>query len=296
MAEQDQPWTVRRLLEWTTGFFTKKNVDSPRLSAELLLSHVTKRPRIGLYTDYERALGEHELTAFRSLVKRAGEQEPIAYLAGKAHFFNLEFEVSPGVLIPRPDTETLVENAIGYARGVAGLEAPRILDLCTGSGCIAAALAKNLPAAIVLAIDKSEKAVEIARKNIATLGLADRVSVECGDLFAPLATIVDARPFDLIVANPPYIPTNQLAALDRTVKDYEPIEALDGGLDGLVLHRRILHESLDHLTPAGRVYLEIAFDQAAAALAMVELIAGWTDARIIKDYAAHDRVLSVRRA
>ena len=296
MSDQDQGWTVRRLLEWTTGFFTKKNVDSPRLSAELLLAHVLKYPRIKLYTDYEKPLDESQLSAFRSLVKRAGEQEPIAYLTGRAHFFNLEFEVNAGVLIPRPDTETLVETAISYARGVPGLEAPRILDLCTGSGCIAAALAKNLPTAIVLGIDRSEKAVAIAKKNLEALGLADRVSIELGDLFAPLAHIVDARPFDLIVANPPYIPTNQIATLDPSVKDFEPVEALDGGLDGLAIHRRILHEGLDRLTPLGKVFLEIAFDQAPAALAMAGSIAGWTDAKIIKDYAANDRVLTVKKA
>jgi release factor glutamine methyltransferase len=229
-------------------------------------------------------------------VKRAGEQEPIAYLTGRAHFFNMEFDVGPGVLIPRPDTETLVESAIGFARGIPGLESPRILDLCTGSGCIAAALAKNLSNAVVLAIDKSEVACKIATDNIERLHLAHRVTVVCGDLFEPLSTNVTAQPFDLIVANPPYIPTNQVAELDRTVKDYEPLEALDGGLDGLTLHRRILHEALERLTPIGRVYLEIAFDQAPAAIAMAESIPGWADIRVLKDYAAKDRVLTARKA
>ena len=262
----------------------------------MLLSHVLKYPRIKLYTDYEHVLNDQQLAAFRALVKRAGEQEPIAYLTGRAYFFSMEFEVAPGVLIPRPDTETLVESAIGYARGVVGLESPRILDLCTGSGCIAAALAKNLPAAVVLAIDKSEKACAIATKNFQELGLAERVTVACGDLFAPLESGIVAQPFDLIVANPPYIATSQIAGLDRSVKDYEPLEALDGGLDGLALHRRILHEGADRLTPAGRVYLEIAFDQGPAALAMAESVGGWTDCKILKDYAANDRVLTLKRA
>lgn len=294
MPEHD-PWTVRRLLEWTTGFFTKKNVDSPRLSAEMLLSHVLMYPRIKLYTDYEHVLNESQLTAFRSLVKRAGEQEPIEYLTGRAHFFSLEFEVGPGVLIPRPDTETLVESAIGYARGVVGLESPRILDLCTGSGCIAAALAKNLPTSMVLAIDKSDKACAIAKKNMADLGLADRVTVACGDLFGPLESGIVAQPFDLIVANPPYIATSVIESLDRSVKDYEPIEALDGGLDGLSLHRRILHKGVDRITAIGRAFLEIAFDQGPAALEMAAGIAGWTDAKIYKDYGGNDRVLTVKR-
>src|SRR5688572_13576831 len=176
-------WTVRRLLEWTTGFFTRKDVDAPRLSAELLLAHVLNVPRIKLYTDYERALGEHQLTAYRALVHRASEHEPIAYLTGRAPFFNLESDVAPGVLIPRPDTETLVENVVQLARNTPGFESPRVLDLCTGSGCIAAAIAHRLKNAIVLAVDLSAEAVAIAKKNVERLGLADRVAVEQGDLF-----------------------------------------------------------------------------------------------------------------
>src|SRR6266550_8539076 len=144
-------WTVRRLLEWTSGFFTRKEVDSPRLSAELLLAHVLNVPRIKLYTDYERPLADRELTSFRALVQRASEQEPIAYLTGKAHFFNLEFEVTRDVLIPRPDTETIVENVLQLKRYEAGFEAPRVLDLCAGSGCIAAAIAHHLKQSTALA-------------------------------------------------------------------------------------------------------------------------------------------------
>src|ERR1041385_5898221 len=129
MADAVATWTVRRILEWTTGFFTRKEVDSPRLSAELLLAHVMNVPRIKLYTDYERELPEKTLGTFRALVQRASEHEPIAYLTGKAHFFNLEFEVTRDVLIPRPDTETLVENVLQLSRNSPGFESPRILDL-----------------------------------------------------------------------------------------------------------------------------------------------------------------------
>src|SRR3982750_1779079 len=135
MATTDGPWTVRRLLEWTTSFFTRKDIDSPRLSAELLLAHVLNVPRIKLYTDYERPLAEQDLTRFRALVQRAAEQEPIAYLTGKAHFFNLELEVNRDVLIPRPDTETIVENVLQLSRNAPGFASPRVLDLCTGSAC-----------------------------------------------------------------------------------------------------------------------------------------------------------------
>ena len=290
-----EAWTVRRILEWTTSYFTRKSVDAPRLSAELLLAHVLSVPRIRLYTDYERPLAEAQLAAMRALVQRAGEEEPIAYLTGRAHFFNLEFEVTRDVLIPRPDTETLVENVLQLARNQAGFEAPRVLDLCTGSGCVAAAVAHHLKAAMVVATDVSAASVEVARRNVERLGLAGRVVIEHGDLFEPLARMVDAQPFHLVVANPPYIATAQIEALDRSVRDYEPLEALDGGLDGLAIHRRILDGAPRHLIPGGRIYLEIAFDQGELALQLAAERDGFDDVRVLKDYAGHERVLTARR-
>lgn len=290
-----ETWTVRRLLEWTAAFFTRKEVDSPRLSAELLLAHVLAVPRIKLYTDYLRPLAEAELTRYRELVRRAAEQEPIAYLTGRAHFFNLEFEVTRDVLIPRPDTETLVENVLQTVRIQTGLEAPRVLDLCTGSGCVACVVAHRLKAATVFATDISPPAVAVARRNVDRLGLADRVTVETGDLYDPLSRAVDARPFDLILANPPYIRSDLVPRLDRNVRDYEPVQALDGGPDGLSLHRRILAGAADRLVPGGRVYLEIAFDQGAGAKELAGGDEAFEDVRILKDYGGNDRVLTVRK-
>ncbi len=289
-------WTVRRILEWTTAFFGRKQVDSPRLSAELLLAHVLAAPRIQLYTQYDRLLTENELTSYRALVTRAAEQEPIAYLTGRAHFFNLEFEVNRDVLIPRPDTETLVENVLQLTRHQAGLEAPRVLDLCTGSGCIAIAIAQHRKTATVVATDLSEAAVNVARANVARLGLGERVIVEQGDLFEPLSKLVDPRPFDLIVSNPPYIPTGQIESLDRSVRDYEPLAALDGGLDGLALHRRILTEAPSRLNPRGLVFLEIAFDQGELSMQVAQTFDAFDDARLLKDYGGRDRVLTLRLA
>ncbi len=287
-------WTIRRLLEWTPGFFEKKNVDQPRLSAELLLSHVLNVARIKLYTEYERAVGPAQLRVFRDLVRRAGEQEPIAYLTGKGHFFNLELDVTRDTLIPRPDTETLVENVLQTVRHQPGMEAARVLDLCTGSGCIALAIAKHLKSSTVLAVDISDKAVAVARKNVERLGLGDRVTVEVGDLFAPLKQVVDARPFDMIVANPPYIASDQMAGLDRSVRDYEPLIALDGGPDGLVIHRRILEKAADHLVPGGRIFLEIAFDQGEAARQLAGAFPVFKEPRVLKDYGGRDRVLALK--
>src|SRR5215204_938917 len=214
MSTTREVWTIKRLLEWTTGFFTRKEVDSPRLSAELLLAHVLGSPRIKLYTDYERVLSDKDLGTYKALVQRAAEHEPIAYLTGRAYFFNLEFEVNRDVLIPRPDTETVVENVLQSVRNQPGMEAPRVLDLCTGSGCIAAAVAANIKSATVVATDVSEKAVGLARTNVERLGLSSRVTVEQGDLYEALAALVDRRPFQMILANPPYVPTEQIAALD----------------------------------------------------------------------------------
>jgi release factor glutamine methyltransferase len=293
--QQEQTWTIRRLLEWTSGFFKRKNVDPARLSAELLLAHVLGVPRIKLYTDYERILGDAQLAQFRALVQRAAEHEPIAYLTGRAHFFNLEFEVNSDVLIPRPDSETIVENVLQLARHQPGLESPRVLDLCTGSGCIAAAIAHHLKTSTVVATEVSSSAVALAKRNIERLGMADRVSVELGDLYEPLSRIVDARPFDLIVANPPYIPTTQIDALDPSVRDYEPKVALDGGLDGLSVHRRILAGAGEHLVAGGQLFVEIQFDQGPAALQLACSCETLESPRILKDHAGHDRVLAGKR-
>ncbi len=289
------PWTVRRLLEWTTTFFTRKEIDSPRLSAELLLAHVLSVARIKLYTDYERPLSDHQLATYRELVRRAGEHEPIAYLTGKAHFFHLEFQVTRDVLIPRPETETIVEHVLQLARNKGGFEAPRVLDLCTGSGCIAAAIAHHLKSATVFATDVSDKALKLAQKNIERLGLSDRVTLLDGDLFDALSGQVDLHPFDLIVSNPPYIPTNQLTALDKNVRDFEPLSALDGGLDGLTLHRRILTDAPDRLVSGGRIYLEIAFDQGPLAMDVGRGYDVYDEVKILKDSGGRDRILSARK-
>ena len=295
MSSPGGPWTVRRLLEWTSGFFTRKEVDAPRLAAELLLSHVLKYPRIKLYTDYERPLAEKELAEFRALVQRAGEHEPIAYLTGRGHFFNLEFEVSPAVLIPRPDTETLVENVLQLSRNVPGFEAPRVLDLCTGSGCIAAAVAHHLKNATVVATDLSEAAVAVAKRNIERIGLAERVTVEQGDLYEPVARLPDPRPFDLILANPPYIPSGAIESLDRNVRDFEPLAALDGGIDGLTVLRLIVEGAPDRLRAGGRLFLEIQFDQGPAVTEIVGANAALDEVRTLKDHGGNPRVVTARR-
>ena len=292
MAQTDLAWTIERILAWTRGFFERKKIDAPRLCAELLVAHVLAVPRIKLYTDFQRVLDDSQLTRLRDLVKRAGEEEPIAYLTGTTHFFNCELHVSRDVLIPRPDTETLVEQALQLFRNTIGFEAPRVLDLCTGSGAVAVAIARHAKASQLIASDISDAALAVARQNVESNGVADRVTVLQGDLYDALTDIVDPSPFDLIVSNPPYIATDQLAALPRHVRDYEPMLALDGGPDGLAPHRRILEGAAGaRLRAGGWVMLEIAFDQQETALAMAGDYPAFTDAKIIRDYAGNPRVL-----
>ncbi len=296
MTRDGDPWTVKRLLEWTAGFFDTRGLDSPRLSAELLLAHVLNYPRIRLYTDFERPVMEPELGRFRELVKRASRHEPIAYLTGRAHFFNLELEVGPGVLIPRPETETLVENVLQFVRHQSGFESPRVLDLCTGSGCIAAAIATNLKNATVVATDISDAAITIAGRNFQRLGLAERITLLQGDLYDALHHLVDPQPFDLILANPPYIASAVIPTLDANVRDYEPMSALDGGPDGLDPHRRILAGAAERLTPHGRVFLEIAYDQGELAMQIGAEAPGLAEPKLLKDLGGRDRVLMLRKA
>ena len=200
------------------------------------------------------------------------------------------------MLIPRPDTETIVENVLQLARQEVGFSNPRILDLCTGSGCVAAAIAFHLKNTDgVVGIDVSPEAVAIAKQNVETLGLADRVTVVEGDLFSPISSLADPRPFDLITANPPYIRSGLMNSLDASVKDFEPHLALDGGTDGLIIHRRILASAGDRLVPGGRIYLEIAFDQGEAARALAGEFLMFDDVKILRDYGGNDRVLYLRK-
>jgi release factor glutamine methyltransferase len=241
-----EAWTPLKLLAWTQEFFAKKEIDSPRLTAEVLLAHALCCDRVRLYLDFDKPLGEPELARFRDLVRRRGEGEPTAYLVGKREFFGRPFRVDPRVLVPRPETELLVEAALA-ALPTGG----RALDLCTGSGCVAVSLALGREGARVVATDVSEDALTLARENAAALGAV--VEFATGDLWA---AVHGAERFDVIASNPPYIPANELAGLSREVRR-EPCIALDGGSDGLVLLRRIVEEAPSRLHPGGTLCLEM---------------------------------------
>jgi release factor glutamine methyltransferase len=259
----------------------------------MLLSHVLGKQRIQLYTDFDTVVDQAKLDALHRLVKRAGDHEPVAYLVGKTEFYSLEIDVSPACLIPRPETELLVQHAIDFLRTHPG--PCRLLDLCTGSGCIAVAIAKNVKDTHVIATDISDEALSIAAKNVTRHGLADRVELFSGDLFDPILPYLDNGGFDLIVSNPPYVSDKEYEALDKNVKDYEPERALRAGLEGLDTIRRILERIGDFLKPDSTLMMEISYNQGPAVERLVRNTGLFKNITIKKDLQDHDRVVIASR-
>jgi release factor glutamine methyltransferase len=284
-------WTIQRLLTWVTEYLTQKGVDAPRLSAELLLSHVLGLKRIELYTQYNKVVAQEQLDRLRDLVKRAGLHEPVAYLVGRTEFYSIEFEVGPDCLIPRPETELLVQRSIEFLRKRTGPQ--YICDLCTGCGIIAVAIAKNVPDAKVLATDLSEPALAVAAKNVEKHKLQERIELRPGDLFEPLVPKLDQ--FDLIACNPPYVSAAEYEALDKNVKEYEPRLALYAGQDGLDLYRKIAENVHQFLKPDGLLLLEIGYQQGPAVRELLEQTGGFARIQIDKDLQRHDRVVTAMR-
>mgnify|MGYP005821621371 CR=1 FL=1 len=246
-------WTTIKILSWTREYLAGKGVENARLDAEWMLCAATGLDRVGLYLNFERPLNETELATFRAMVARRARREPLQHILGTQEFFGLEFEVTPDVLIPRHDTETLVTEALLRKPGAAS-----VLDIGTGSGCIAVALAKQLPDAKVAAIDISAAALTVARRN------ADRNGVMVEFLAGSLLEPVAGRSFDLIVSNPPYIPAADIEALEPEVRDHEPKGALDGGTDGLDVYRALIPAALACLNPGGWRLVEVGIGQAPA--------------------------------
>jgi release factor glutamine methyltransferase len=277
-----ETWTIRRVLDWTRGHFEKQAVDSPRLTAELLLGHVLSLPRVKLYMDLDRPLSKEELGTYRALIQRRLAGEPTQYVIGHKEFYGRRFAVDARVLVPRPETELLVEAAL---RSVPKDAPARVLDLCTGSGCVAITIAAERPQASVWATDLSPGALAVAKANAEALGVDGRVTFFEGDLLAPVPA--EAR-FDVIVSNPPYVKSGEIAGLQREVQQ-EPRLALDGGADGLDVIRRLVPAALARLKPGGLLALEIGEDQGAA-LRDIFARAGARDVTIEKDLAQHERL------
>ncbi|MGO9063866.1 MAG: peptide chain release factor N(5)-glutamine methyltransferase [Myxococcaceae bacterium] len=275
-------WTVRRVLGWTTQHFERHGVDAPRLASELLLAHVLGLDRVRLYTDLDRPLDKGELAAYRSLLSARVEGTPVQYLTGRRDFYGRTFRVDARVLIPRPETEGLVENVL---LALPKNQPLRLLDVATGSGCIAVTLAAERPLATVMATDVDEGACELARTNAEAQGVGGRVEVRPGDLFLPVAT---EAPFDAVVSNPPYVATEELPGLQAEVQR-EPRLALDGGPEGLRLLSRVVEGAYAHLVPGGLLALEMG-ERHGPAVRNLLLQRGYEAVRIEPDFERRDRM------
>lgn len=276
-------WTTLKLLAWTKDFLSSKGVVNARLESEWLLCAATGLDRVGLYLQYDKPLNEVELAAYRSLVTRRSKREPLQHILGTQEFCGLDYEVSADVLIPRYDTELLISEAVARTP-----DAQSVLDVGTGSGCVAVSLHKRLVKAVVTATDISEAALTVARRN------ADRVGVTIEFLHGSLLEPVACRRFDLIVSNPPYIPTADIYTLDLEVRDYDPVIALDGGIDGLDIYRALIPAAVEYLNPRGWLLVEIGIGQAKDVDSMFKNAGKYSEPIIALDPGGIQRVVGAQ--
>ena len=288
-ANTPEVWTVKEVLDWTIGHLKQHGCESARLDAEILLAHSRNCRRIQLYTEYDAPLTPEERATMRDLVRRRAAHEPVAYLVGFREFFGVEFDVEPGVLIPRPDTETLVMTALEVAKD---LPSPRLLDVCTGTACVPVAIAENCAAAVLTAIELGDQAHQIARRNIDKHGLTDRITLLQGDLFSPLAS--DAS-FDIITANPPYVTNEEMNTLPPDIRLHEPELALRGGADGLDIVRRLIPEAAARLTDAGTLLLEIGSQQGDDVCRLFATTNQYEPAQVVRDLGGCTRVVWAKK-
>ena len=290
MGDPGGEWTVLRLIHWTRDYLARADVHEPRLAAEVLLADVLDCPRIQLYTQHDRVVAPELLARFRQSVRRAAAGEPIAYVRGLKEFYSLTFKVTPDVLIPRPETELLVDAALESVRAA---EAPRLWDACTGSGCVAVAAARYAASLTVLATDISPGALAVARENVRRHGLTARVGVEHADLLDLPASAAGMAPFDVVTANPPYITDEQMGDLPGPVLR-EPDVALRAGPTGLECIRRIVRDAPERLRPGGTLAMEIGLGQADDVYDLLRAAGRYEHVRFLKDLAGIDRTVVAR--
>ncbi len=284
-------WTILALIRWADERFKKEGLATPRLDAEVLLAEALGMDRVGLYTHYDQPLQPEELARFRKLIIRRLKREPVAYILGKREFWSLSFKVAPGVLIPRPETEVLVAEALKTLAQLDGKEIS-ILEIGTGSGAISVALARELPAAKVVATDLSPQALALAEENALHHGVQAQIHFLKGDLFQPLPK---GSNFNLVITNPPYVPRGQLSSLMPEVRDFEPRMALDGGVDGLDFFRRALPKVGDFLNSGSWFLAEMGEGQDRKILEMAEKVPGLNSFESVKDLAGIKRVFKARK-
>jgi release factor glutamine methyltransferase len=285
----ERVWTVRGALDWTCEYLEEKGVERPRVSAEWLLSAATGLSRVELYAYHDRPLAEDERASLREGVRRRAEGVPLQYVTGEMPFRHIVINVSPGVFIPRPETEVLVEEGLKALSTRGGETAPIIVDLCVGSGCIACALATEVTSATIWATDLSAEAIESAGSNAERLEVAERVHLLEGDLFDGVPDDVRGK-VDLVISNPPYIPSADLVDVTEEVVGYEPHLALDGGADGLDVARRIMSDARHWLAPRGVIAMEL--DEGCVQIASKEMEAWYEDVKTVQDLAGRDRVVT----
>jgi len=287
MEKPNEVWTIGSILKWTGQYFAEKGVESPRLDAEVLLSHVLGKERIYLYVHFDEPLQAEELAQYKDMIKKRVARMPVAYIIGYKEFMGLEFAVSPAVLIPRPDTEILVEAVIERLKEK---ESVNFVDIGTGSGAIVLSLLANLPQAVGSTVDISETAIVVAKGNAEKFGVSDRVRFFHGDVYSP----VKDQLFDAIISNPPYIPDADIEGLQPEVK-CEPHGALAGGADGLDFYRKLVREGVSLLKPGGFMAFEVGIHQASAVAKLAEEFSELGKVDIIKDYGGIERVVMINK-
>ena len=277
---------IKEQLISAESMLTKQEIETPRLEAEILLAHTLKVGRLYLYVNSEQELTQEQIEIYNELINKRMNHEPTAYIIGHREFMDLDLIVNQDVLIPRPETEVLVETVIDQLNDITNIV--RLADIGTGSGAIALSLAKNLPGASVDAVDISEKALTIAKLNASKYNLIGRIAFHLGDLLSPLSD----KKFNAIVSNPPYIPSKVIDTLQAEVRDYEPKTALNGGIDGLDFYRRLIEEAPKLLTDDGFLAVEIGFDQAEAVKHLAKDY--FQKVEVVKDLSQNDRVIIAR--
>lgn len=289
---RDNHWTIIKILEWTTSYFKAKEVESPRASAEIILAFSLGVNRIDLYLQYDRPLNDSELKYYKSLISRRVQKEPVAYITGKKEFWSLDIAVTREVLIPRPETEFLVETAVACLDEDRGSVKKQVLELGTGSGAVILALASERPENVYFASDYSVNAVKVAKDNAERLGVDQNILFFCSDWFDSLS--LDLTRFDAVLSNPPYIPTLVIPGLQPEIHRYEPTAALDGGMDGLNDLKSLIHSAVKYLNPHGSLILEIGHDQKEAVKDIADQCGFYKEVVFIKDYSGIDRVVHLR--
>lgn len=286
-------WTILAVLRWSTAFFQSRGIESARNTAEMLLAHALKLEKIDLYLRYDQPLAQQELAAYKALIKRRLNAEPVAYILGVKAFWKQTLGVSSDVLIPRPETEHLVEAALQCMPAVVGVAPWRVLDLGTGSGAVVLALAAERPGHLFFAVDNSFKALGIAKSNAKRYQLDAQVRFVCGHWLQAFGA--HGPLFDLIVSNPPYIPRTEIPRLAPDIRHYEPLQALDGGADGLAAIGAILRSAGAFLKPEGCLLLEIGYDQKDTVSRLTQGTGSFTGCEFFRDYAGHTRVVKLTR-